>query len=225
MAERSVDDMYNGCRAAMTQMVETKYKEEIKQFEDVWNNAEECADRNMIGKLPVDRALTKDHMQAICVYTSGYRRFYKIFNEAVRTGREHYGTSFPYHSFFFLLTIAIQLLKEHQGCHTVYRRSFHMFSGDVGQTIRFGCFTSCSFKTSLTHFGAESCFKVTTCSGASLKIYSYVLTEEEVLITPYEMFKITKILKAEPGLRYCKVIYFMESAGVQSNLNCKAVDD
>ncbi|KAF7641449.1 hypothetical protein LDENG_00280980 [Lucifuga dentata] len=223
MAERSVDDMYNGCRAAMMQMVETKYKEEIKQFEETWNKAEKCADRNMRDKLPVDQALTKDHMQAICVYTHGYKMFHKIFNEAVRTGREQYGTSFPYHSFHFLLTIAVQLLKENQDCSTVYRRSFRRFSGDVGQIIRFGSYASCSFKKSLIYFGKESCFQITTCHGASLKKYSYIHIEEEVLITPYEMFKITKILKA--GLHDCKVIYFMESAGVQSNLNCKAVDD
>ncbi|KAF7645287.1 hypothetical protein LDENG_00207010 [Lucifuga dentata] len=217
MAEHSVDDMYNGCREEMTQMVQTKYKEEIKQFEDLWNDAEECADRN---------ALTKDHMQVICVYTSGFKNFYEKFNEAVRTGREQYGTSFPYHSFHFLLTIAIQLLKENQGCHMVYRRSELKFIGKVNQIIRFGSFTSCSFRNSITYFGEESCFKILTCCGASLKTYSHFDTEEEVLIPPYEKFKITESFKGtqvkyQTYMSDCKAVYILESTGVHSDLNCK----
>ncbi|KAF7645301.1 hypothetical protein LDENG_00206880 [Lucifuga dentata] len=229
MAECSVDDMYNGCRAEMTQMVETKYKEEIKQFKDVWNNAEKCADRNMRNKLPVDQALTKDHMQAICAYTSIYKIFYYTFNEAVQTGREKYGTSFPYHSFHFLLTIAIQILKKEnqECCHTSYRRSKLIFTGNIGQIIRFGSFASSSLKTHRRVFGQQSCFKIMTCYGASLKGYSEFEDEEEVLVPPYEKFKITKILQdkdveSEPGLSDCKVIFIMESAGELSNLNCKA---
>ncbi|KAF7647941.1 hypothetical protein LDENG_00164430 [Lucifuga dentata] len=90
MAEHSVDDMYRGCRAPMTQMVEQKYKEEIKHFADVWEKAEECAEGNVRNQEDVDRALTKDHMQAICIYTSAYEDFYEKFNEAVRTGRKQY---------------------------------------------------------------------------------------------------------------------------------------
>ncbi|KAF7642937.1 hypothetical protein LDENG_00248030 [Lucifuga dentata] len=221
MAERSVDDMYNGCRAEMTQMVGKKYKEEIKHFQEVWNNAKTCADRN---------ALTKDHMQAICIYTAGGNTFYETFNEAVRTGREHYGTSFPYHSFHFLLTIAIQLLKENQeDCYTVYRRSDLLFTGNAGQIIRFGSFASSSLKSTLMDFGQVSCFKIKTCSGASFTIYSDAGGEDEVLIPPYEMFKIIYVItgknvKYQPYFRDCTIIYFMESAGVQSNLNCKAAD-
>ncbi|KAF7645288.1 hypothetical protein LDENG_00207020 [Lucifuga dentata] len=168
----------------MTQMVEKKYKEEIKQFQDVWNKAEECADRNVKYQLPVDRALTKDHMQAICVYTSTFGRFFEKFNEAVRTGREQYGTSFPYHSFHFLLSIAIQLLEEQQRCHTVYRRTNARLTADLGQIIRFGSFASSSFDKHITSFGTESCFQVMTCKGASLKRYSSFQYEEEVLIPP-----------------------------------------
>ncbi|KAF7645286.1 hypothetical protein LDENG_00207030 [Lucifuga dentata] len=219
MAEASVDDMYNGCRAEMMQMVGKKYKEEIKQFENSWNRAEKCADRN---------ALTKDHIQAICVYMSGYKMFNKIFNKAVWSSRKQYGTSFPYHSLHFLLTVAVQLLKENQeSCHTSYRRSELKFTADVGQIIRFGYFASSSLNTDLEYFGEDSCFKIRTCYGAFLKNYSDYQSGEEVLIPPYEQFKITKILQgegaqSEPGLKDCKVVYVLESAGDHSNLNCKA---
>ncbi|KAF7653701.1 hypothetical protein LDENG_00079830 [Lucifuga dentata] len=215
MAENSVDDMYNGCRAQMSQMVETKYKEELKHVND-WKLHEECAKKHL-------RALTKEHMQAICVYTM---MFYYTFNDAVRTSREQYGTSFQYHAFHFLLTTAIQLLKENQPCYTTYRRSDLKFTGNVGQIIRFGSFVSSSFRKDLTEFGKETCFKIWTCFGAFLKDYSHGSDEQEVLIPPYEKFKITKILyhkDLDSGLCDCKVIYVLESAGVSSNLNCRVV--
>ncbi|KAF7642042.1 hypothetical protein LDENG_00265730 [Lucifuga dentata] len=223
MYEDAVDDMYLGCTAKMKQMVTKKSKEEIKQYQDVWNRAGQCADRNVKRRLPVDQALTKDHMQAICVYTSGYGRFYKTLNKEVRVGRKQYGTSFPYHSLHFLLTSAIKLLKENQGCHTSYRRSFRTFTGNVNQIMRFGSFASSSFSPQMTRFGKQTCFKIKTCSGAFLKRYSHNDQEQEVLIPPHEMFKITEILKeSESGVHHCKVVYFMESAGLHSNLNCKA---
>ncbi|KAF7642007.1 hypothetical protein LDENG_00266390 [Lucifuga dentata] len=216
MAENSVDDMYNGCRAQMSQMVETKYKEELERVKN-WQLYEEKAPS-------VDKALTKDHFQAICVYTTSL--FYFTFNEAVRTGSEKYGTSFQYHAFHFLLTTAVQLLKENQPCYTSYRRSDLKFTGNVGQIIRFGYFVSSSFRKDLTEFGVKTCFKIWTCGGAFLKDYSHIFDEQEVLIPPYEKFKITKILHdedVESGLRHCKVIYILEHAGVSSKLNCGAL--
>ncbi|KAF7645299.1 hypothetical protein LDENG_00206870 [Lucifuga dentata] len=226
MAECSVDDMYNGCRGLMMEMVEKKYKEEIKQFQDDWNKAERCAERNMIYRETVDQALTKYHMQAICLYTLFDGMFFETFNEVVRTGREQYGTSFPYHSFHFQLTTAIQLLRKNQRCHTSYRRTNVRLTGDVGQIIRFGSFASSSLRKDKTVFGRQSCFKIRTCYGAYLKNYSDFKYEEEVLIPPYEKFRITKILKgkdADSAMPSCKVVYVMEHAGVRSILNCSAL--
>ncbi|KAF7647943.1 hypothetical protein LDENG_00164420, partial [Lucifuga dentata] len=229
LVEAAVDDMYLGCTKEMKTAVEKKYKKEIQQFEKVWKKAEKCTNRNLANKLSVDKALTKDHMQAICVYTSDLNKFYQKFNEVVQTGREQYCTSFPYHTVHFLLTTAIQLLKENQQrCHTVYRRTKKKFTGNVGQIIRFGYFASTSLRTDLTHFGKETCFNVTTCSGAFLKKYAYLQEKEkEVLIPPYEMFQITKIIKgpnnkSHTELSDCKVVYLLKSAGDLSNLNCKA---
>ncbi|KAF7656365.1 hypothetical protein LDENG_00042520 [Lucifuga dentata] len=215
VAEDSVDDMFNGCRAEMMQKLLTKYKDEIK-------NSEACANRNVRNRQDVDQALTKEHMQAICVYTSDYAMFHETFNDAVRHGREQYSTSFPFHSYQFLLTIAVQFLKENQeGCHKTFRRSNDVFTGEVSKIIRFGSFASSSFLTEMSAFGDKTCFKIKTCYGASLKRYSYFEEEEEVLIPPYELFKIKKV-KSIPGLDNCKVIYVLKSAGVLSDLNCKA---
>ncbi|KAF7656363.1 hypothetical protein LDENG_00042540 [Lucifuga dentata] len=146
--------------------------------------------------------------------------FHETFNDAVRHGREQYSTSFPFHSYQFLLTIAVQLLKENQeGCHKTFRRSNDVFTGEVSKIIRFGSFVSSYFKTHMTAYGIKTCFKIKTCYGASLKRYSNYDIDEVVLIPPYEKFKIKKILT---GMHNCKVIYDLKSAGVLSDLNCKA---
>ncbi|XP_070843184.1 NAD(P)(+)--arginine ADP-ribosyltransferase 2-like [Chaetodon trifascialis] len=227
MAEDSVDDMYFGCNEAMMQTVENKYFEEeihMNPFEDAWNEAEECAERNLIHR--EDMALTKDHMQAICVYTSD--KVYEMFNEAVRTGGSVYRSRFQFHSLHFLLTSAIQILNSNYYCHNTYRRTRSKFTGKVKQIIRFGSFASSSYRTDLIGFGSETCFKIKTCSGAFLKNYSYYGDKEaEVLIPPYETFKIIKIMNGKDsiqGLRDCKVVYDLESAGAKSTLNCNGLN-
>ncbi|XP_044047669.1 GPI-linked NAD(P)(+)--arginine ADP-ribosyltransferase 1-like [Siniperca chuatsi] len=223
MAEDSVDDMYFGCNQAMFKIVKNKYLEEEKNmrpFKDAWKEEEKCAEENL--KKRAAKALTKDHMQAICVYTSD--RVYKEFNDAVRTKGSFYSSTFQFHSLHFLLTSAVQILNRDFYCHNTYRRTNVKFTGKVNQLIRFGSFASSSYRTDLIDFGNETCFKTKTCSGAFLKNYSKYKEEEEVLIPPYETFKITDIINGQrkiQGLEDCKVVYVLESAGAKSTQNCK----
>ncbi|XP_041789907.1 NAD(P)(+)--arginine ADP-ribosyltransferase 2-like [Chelmon rostratus] len=226
MVEDSVDDMYFGCKDAMMEKVKNKYIKEEKDripFAEAWSEAERCAEEKL--KHTKHMALTKDHIKAICAYTSD--KLYKPFNAAVRTEKSIYGSLFQFHSLHFLLTSAIQILNSKYHCHTTYRRTSLRFTGEVHQIIRFGTFASSSYRTDLTKFGNETCFKIKTCSGASLKSYSMYKDEEEVLIPPYETFKITEIINGKvniQGLNDCKVIYVLESAGGRSILNCKLLD-
>lgn len=59
-----------------------------------------------------------------------------------------------------------------------------------------------------------------------MKPYSVYKEQEEVLIPPYEVFRITDRTtgSAVKGLEDCEVVYILEnqSKKVQSNLNCKA---
>ncbi|XP_049427542.1 ecto-ADP-ribosyltransferase 5-like [Epinephelus fuscoguttatus] len=229
MVEDAVDDMYFGCNETMAKMVKDKYfqKENKGIFKDVWKKAESCANHNLKNKDTGDEALTKEHMQAICVYTSGYKGFHQIFNDAVRTNRKVYGTSFPFHSLQFWLTSAVKILSENNNCHITYRRSKVVFTGNVNQMIRFGSFTSSSKDPGLSQFGWKTCFKIMTCLGAYLKKYPHLgkkeeADEKEVLIPPYEIFKITGKKKdaSVKGLEDCEVVYILQSVGLQSNLNC-----
>ncbi|XP_026219019.1 erythroblast NAD(P)(+)--arginine ADP-ribosyltransferase-like [Anabas testudineus] len=234
MAEDAVDDMYFGCNKTMAEMVKNKFfrkemKEKTGTFADVWKRAESCANRKLKQRTAGDQALTKDHLQAICVFTSDDddgdddEGFYKTFNDAVRKNKKKYDTDFLFHSLHFWLTSAVQILSNNKKCHTTYRRTNHTFTGKRNNMMRFGSFASSSHKTTLVDFGNKTCFKITTCSGADLKRYSEVKGEEEVLIPPYEVFKITEKKKGGEvkELVGCKVVYRLESAGVLSNLNCK----
>ncbi|XP_069570146.1 ecto-ADP-ribosyltransferase 4-like [Brachyistius frenatus] len=216
----AVDDMYSNCNAKMAIMVKNKYftKELEGVFRDVWQKAKKCAS----GKYETreDAALTMNHLQAICVYTSGYKNLYNLFNIAVRTKKNVYGTTFQYHSLHFWLTSAIQILQNKAGCHNTYRRTNNVFKGEVDQLIRFGSFTSTSKLSNLNHFGTKTCFKITTCYGAFLKKYPHLKDrEQEVLIPPYETFQITK--KDEVTQNDCEVVYVLHSVGYISLLNCQ----
>ncbi|KAK0148272.1 Ecto-ADP-ribosyltransferase 5 [Merluccius polli] len=223
MVPDAVDDMYSGCTKEMEERVNKEYfkKELVGKFKTAWQNAAQCANRpKAIG----DEALTKNHLKAICAYTSD--DVYEDFNYAVRTGGSTYGSSFKYHSLHFWLTSAIQILKRNQQCHTTYRRVSRAFEGKVNDIIRFGVFASSSYDTDLSWFGRQTCYQITTCYGAYLRRYSSLGTaEREVLIPPYEKFKITHKYTSPhqfSGLTDCRVVFVLKSVEYQSNLNCKA---
>ncbi len=109
--------------------------EKTKIFKNAWKSAESCANRNLKSINKGDEALTKDHMQAICVYMSDDQKFYDIFNASVRTDSAIYGKSFPFHSIYFWLASAVQILSNNKKCHITYRRTKTPFTGKVNQII------------------------------------------------------------------------------------------
>ncbi|XP_067438539.1 ecto-ADP-ribosyltransferase 4-like [Thunnus thynnus] len=163
--------------------------------------------------------LTKNQRQAICLYTSKY--IAKEFNTAVRTSKNFYSTSsFTFHCLHYWLTTAIQELNG--DCLTTYRRSTDIFTGKKDDIIRFGGFASSSTRQDLTKYGSETCFKIETCSGASVEDYSIYPDDKEVIIPPYETFKITSTDgKRQGALSDCQKLYVLKSAGEQSKLKCK----
>ncbi|XP_055036500.1 NAD(P)(+)--arginine ADP-ribosyltransferase 1-like isoform X2 [Misgurnus anguillicaudatus] len=216
MAENSVDDWYHGCESNMSALVKGDYL--IKEI---------CANINfgkawMLGieKVPRPDKLNMFHFIAISVYTSDL--VYKDFNNNVRTDRQKYiDKKYTWYSLHFFLTEAIKTLRKNQGnCKETYRATSVKFIDTVkDKEIRFGSFASSSLKREKTvKFGNESCFKIKTCEGADVSKYSDYPEEEEVLIPPYEKFKVTAIKKND----WCKTVFVLESTGVKSNLNCAA---
>ncbi|XP_065108669.1 ecto-ADP-ribosyltransferase 5-like [Paramisgurnus dabryanus] len=222
MAVNSVDDLYDGCTADMNLLVIKKYLNQELYLERLGNVWKECLDRF---PQPVNN-LTRNNLAAICMYTG--ESVYRKFNQNVRTGKKKYKidmhkrNAWTWHSLDFLLSKAIQILKEtQQGCKYTYRGTGLNFREDVlNKEIRFGSFASSSFDREVAKgFGGESCFEIKTCGGADVSKYSEYSDEKEVLIPPYEKFKVTAIKKDD----WCKTVFVLSSTGIRSDLNCALV--
>ncbi|XP_026216396.1 erythroblast NAD(P)(+)--arginine ADP-ribosyltransferase-like [Anabas testudineus] len=238
MAPQSVDDMYKGCDNSkqMKEYLQSE-KNNNKIFKNAWDIAEKECKKKWEDKKKRWRpnALPKEQAIAIYIYTQDKPEIYPAFNEAVQTQKSEYQTTFRYHALHFYLTMALQALKNRntqQGCITGYRRVNRYFSQDVdviNKEIRFGSFTSSSLDKwpKPEKFGDKSCFKIESCFGANISLYSkYGESEEELLIPPYEVFKVTRIQKrSENNNLPCEVVYEVKSTGTLSNLNCSLVQN
>ncbi|KTF78801.1 hypothetical protein cypCar_00047026 [Cyprinus carpio] len=222
MANNSVDDQYKGCTEKMAALVKTKYlKQEMSNnksdFADAWKLAEKKY------KPPGDN-LTKNHSIAIYVYTNSGFEVYKEFNEADRKDKKRYkNKTYKWYSLHFLLTDAIQILKKTQKkCYTTYRGTNLKFIQNFrNRKVRFGSFTSSSINRNITKFfGNVSCFEIHTCEGAEVSKYSKLPHEKEVLIPPYEMFKVTAVKTKGQRGAWCDTVFTLKSSGERSDLNC-----
>ncbi|XP_067221760.1 ecto-ADP-ribosyltransferase 5-like isoform X1 [Chanodichthys erythropterus] len=223
MAPNSVDDQYKGCRENMTKQVERNYlKKETSDPESELANAWKDAVKKH--KTPGDN-LTRNHSIAIYVYTNSGFKVYKNFNNAVRNDKKKYkNRTFKWYSLDFLLTDAIQILKKTQKkCYSTYRGTNMKFNKTVlNKEVRFGSFTSSSLSLKRTRFfGNVSCFEIRTCEGADLTKYSKHPEEKEVLIPPYETFKVTAVrTKRDQKNLWCETVFSLKSSGTRSDLNC-----
>ncbi|XP_016524774.1 erythroblast NAD(P)(+)--arginine ADP-ribosyltransferase-like [Poecilia formosa] len=214
MYENSIDDMFSNCTEEMAKMVFNKYFTELKKKE-YWANEETKIKKD-------DHILTKEELDAIRVYTEHKNGVYRIFNSAVRDGKEKYDNSFEFHMLYFLLVSAVQKLKkaDKKECHTTYRRykSEVTFKLDKDK-IRLGSFASSSLTPDQKDYGNKACLEITTCYGATIEEYSAYPAEKEVLIPPYELFELIKGKDVEE-LKDCESKFVLKSVGINSNLDC-----
>ncbi|MEQ2229167.1 hypothetical protein ILYODFUR_016169 [Ilyodon furcidens] len=240
MAPKSVDDMYEGCIDKMAIRVKTEFLENEKKinknFALAWKEAEKRYKKRKPkhGKKP-PTTLENEQKMAIYAYTLNNPKIYAEFNNAVRTQRDQYKGTFQYHSLHFFLTGALKFLNSRkpktERCLTGYRRVDKKYNlGDLSKEVRFGAFTSSSMGEypSNEKFGYETCFEIYTCLGADISLYSkFGESEREVLIPPYEIFKITEIKKrSEDKNLPCEVVLELKSTEkALSNLNCAFFPD
>ncbi|XP_067310489.1 ecto-ADP-ribosyltransferase 5-like [Pseudorasbora parva] len=220
--ENSVDDQYDGCTKEMERRVQTEFlKKEMSNnhiFAEVWKYAEES-------HISPGDNLLKNHSVAIYVYTQTLFNLYQKFNDAVRTGKQKYkdGT-YEWYSLHFWLTEAIQILKKTQtSCFDTYRGTKDQYDQNVkGKEVRFGQFASSSFDRKVAKgFGKQSCFEIRTCEGADLTKYSKFPHENEILIPPYETFKVIDVkTRAEQTDLWCETVFTLKSYKKTSFLNC-----
>uniref|UniRef100_A0A670JEJ7 NAD(P)(+)--arginine ADP-ribosyltransferase n=1 Tax=Podarcis muralis TaxID=64176 RepID=A0A670JEJ7_PODMU len=133
-------------------------------------------------------------------------------------------------TFHFLLTRALQDLRTSKTpCYDVFRgvRNIH-FSTTVDDTVRFGQFTSSSRQEWIAQCFAEdpesgvgqpvakTIFEINTCHGVLIREFSSFPNEDEVLIPPYEQFRVVSSRKDDYGATRIK----LDSAGKFSKYNC-----
>nr|XP_021330508.1 GPI-linked NAD(P)(+)--arginine ADP-ribosyltransferase 1-like [Danio rerio] len=223
MALNSVDDQFSICRAKMSRLVEKTYLKEERlnsnRFNELWQEGEQKAVQN------ISTMFDKNHSIAIYVYTYASEDINKVvypqFNEDTRNGKQNYiDKRYRWYSLYFLLTDAVQILRKEQKnkCYDTFRGTNLTFNLHKSKKIRFGSFTSTSLNNfEAKKFGKVSCFNIHTCEGANVAKYSQIPHEQEVLIPPYEKFRVAAVLNKKDG---CKTVYKLKRSGKRSDLDC-----
>lgn len=175
-------------------------------FSQAWSDAEQKA------REPAHKHMEKHHSIAIYMYTNIMLQPVKRDLETAHRSGKQLKQTFESHSLYFSLSEAIQILKHSQvTClSTNYRTETLLNLNISNKQIRFSTFILGSDGWNFTM--NASCFEVYTCFGAEITHYSALKQDSQVLIPPYEVFKVTDI---ETDTQRCKVVYRLKS-----NLNC-----
>uniref|UniRef100_A0A8C3Y400 NAD(P)(+)--arginine ADP-ribosyltransferase n=1 Tax=Catharus ustulatus TaxID=91951 RepID=A0A8C3Y400_CATUS len=231
MALNSFDDQYQGCGPDMKAELPALNRSERKNnplFDRAWPKA--VAEWQKWGSR-VSPLSSPEQAIAIMAYSMNvsimdqylYEEFNKKVREAGRSPQE-YRDNFHFKILHFLLTDALVTLWDAQGqqCHLVFRGVHKIkFKANVGDIIRFGQFASSSVrKDVIKRFGNTTVFQVQTCHGADIQAFSDIPKEAEVLIPPFEKFKVTKVIEDEE-----KVEIHLNSIGTYSTYNCEWLKD
>ncbi|KAM6941707.1 ecto-ADP-ribosyltransferase 4-like [Lycodopsis pacificus] len=199
-----VDDDCGSKATAVTDKAIMQKWDTHTNFSQAWSDAEHKA------REPAHKYMEKHHSMAIYMYTNSMLQPVEQDLEE-STGKRQKDTFEP-RSLYLPLSEAVQILKHSQvTCLRTYYRTETLLNLNISEElIRFSTFVLGSDGQS---FGRDaSCFQVFTCFGADVTYYSALKLNSQVLIPPYEVFKVTE---TETDTQRCKVI-----STLKSNLNC-----
>ncbi|KAK6468576.1 erythroblast NAD(P)(+)--arginine ADP-ribosyltransferase-like [Huso huso] len=211
LAEDALDDQYQGCRETMLKNINTTHLPSELNKNPALRKAWKIAQRET--KRQRHKELSLEQATAIYVYTMDDNDVYSAFNTAVRTGGTNY-TEFPFKAWHFYLTDALKRLRSNkEKCYKVYRGVNLTFTTAADNIVRFGQFASTSLKKNKAkEFGEKTLFTIRTCLGVRIEKYSAFNTEKEVLIPPFERFKVIVVRGNKIQLEHIKK--------KKSNFNC-----
>ncbi|XP_072892358.1 GPI-linked NAD(P)(+)--arginine ADP-ribosyltransferase 1-like [Hemitrygon akajei] len=178
--------------------------ENNKVLDNAWKTALSLRQTDpRLSKVPVPRGLREEHVVALIAYTLP-NKLCSQFNVAMRkygANDSVYAEKFPFKGFQYLLSVAIERVREDFGLtpRPTYRGMQKESFGEVGSRMKFGCFTSSS-RTKGKKFGTKTVFTIFSQYGAQIQNYSFYPKEEEVLIPPYEAFKIMSYKRRADGV-------------------------
>ncbi|XP_058877874.1 NAD(P)(+)--arginine ADP-ribosyltransferase 2-like [Acipenser ruthenus] len=209
LAEDALDDQYQGCRETMLKNINTTHLPSELNKNPALKKAWKIAQRET--KRQRHKELSLEQATAIYVYTMD--DVYSAFNAAIRTGGTRY-SEFQFKALHFHLTDALKALRPNKNtCYDVFRGVKLKFKTAKDKTVRFGQFASASLNQSVAEgFGNATLFAIRTCLGVPIKKYSEKPQQEEVLIPPFEAFKVMKVNGNEIRLDHI--------ADQRSNFNC-----
>ncbi|XP_030582158.1 ecto-ADP-ribosyltransferase 5-like [Archocentrus centrarchus] len=200
---------FDDCRSEVTVLNDNSMMQKWefchKNFSQAWKNAEQHH-RKLKHKY-----LEKDHSSALYMYTKSLLQpVNQNFKSANGTGKLK--EMLESHSLFSFLSKAIQILKHSQvTClSTIFQSESHLHLNISNKQVRFSTFILGSDEWNFTR--NISCFEVHSCFGADITYYSALKQNNQVLIPPYEIFKVTDV---QTETKECRIIYRL-----RSNLNC-----
>ncbi|KAK6468577.1 erythroblast NAD(P)(+)--arginine ADP-ribosyltransferase-like [Huso huso] len=198
MAEDALDDQYQGCRETMLKNINTTHLPSELNKNPALRKAWKIAQRET--KRQRHKELSLEQATAIYVYTMD--DVYSAFNAAIRTGG-CVTANFRSKALHFHLTDALKALRPNKNtCYDVFRGVKLKFKTAKDKTVRFGQFASASLNQSEAEgFGKGTLFVIRTCLGVSIKKYSERSKQEEVLIPPFERFKVMEVKGTEIPLQ------------------------
>ncbi|NXY39965.1 NRT2 ribosyltransferase, partial [Pomatorhinus ruficollis] len=219
MAWDSFDDQYLQCSEHLSENVlELQVSDFCKNGEFVRSWAKARAQWKNRGS--VSSRLTPDQAIALMAYTMKDMKLYKQFNDAVHEAGSSswkYRNEFHFKSLHFLLTQALQKLRRPDECQDVFRGVNRVqYKVEKDDEVRFGQFTLASLNETTQGFGKDTMFKVHTCHGVNIREFSMYPWEQEVLIPPFETFKVTGVSKTWNMMRI-----ELRSTGNSSSYDCE----
>ncbi|XP_078062964.1 erythroblast NAD(P)(+)--arginine ADP-ribosyltransferase-like [Mustelus asterias] len=144
--------------------------------------------------ISVPRGLWEEHIVAVTLYTdrSNLSTFLSS-SIAAHGGIANYNANFTLKSLHYLLTVALQTLRNGSRELHVHRGTRELRFAKRGQAMRFARFASCSLELAVAQqFGDKTLFAVNTSYGVVIRNYSWNEKQEEVLIPPYERFEVVR---------------------------------
>ncbi|XP_060119748.1 erythroblast NAD(P)(+)--arginine ADP-ribosyltransferase-like [Heteronotia binoei] len=220
MAATSFNDHYDGCVDQM--------EEKLRALQDgeAW---EEAAARwnETKASVSVPEGFKDEYAIATLAYTqmtTFVRKFFNIDVKKAGASEEYYLRNFQDKPLHYFLTRALQVLQANSSVkcrQTYYHLKGFLFIAKMNTMARFGYFASSSLnRTGATVSWGETFFTIETCYGAYIKEFSFYPEQEEVLIPPFELFRVVNSYESG-GAKYIELV----SAGIFSQYNCVYVND